>query len=163
MRISHLTLALSVSFLIAGCQSAKPLAQSGVEKVGFMSLWETYSHCQKSSDVEELIQDAVTLSKATYQGSLRQPTPIPLPGSLGQLVSTPSPRLAVDVKAMSAACSVRAGQAAATVEKFDRAREVLEPIFSYRPQSEYHYYALQARAILSKISLPNVQVSFNTP
>ncbi|WP_455245771.1 hypothetical protein [Petrachloros mirabilis] len=128
-----------------------------------MSLWNTYSHCQKSEDVQELIDDAVVLSNATARTASTKTFVLPLPGKLGQLVSSPSARFAVDVKAMSAACSLRAGQAAAEVNRFDNAREVLEPILNYHPKSEYLFYTVQAKAILSAINQSNIQVSLNTP
>jgi hypothetical protein len=74
-------------------------------------------------------------------------------------VTTPSARLAVDVKAMSAACSLRAAQAAVDVRRFDVARELLKGILEFHPQSEYAFYTVQARAILSEIEPQSVQVS----
>ena len=128
-----------------------------------MNLWNTYSHCQKSEDVHELIDDAVVLGGATVQAASSKTFGFPLPGKLERLVSTPSTRLAVDIKAMSAACSLRAGRAAADAQRFESAREILEPILNYHPKSDYRFYTLQARAILSEIVQINVQVSFNTP
>jgi hypothetical protein len=67
------------------------------------------------------------------------------------------------VKAMSAACSLRAGQAAVEAERFDVARELLHSILEYHPQSDYTFYSLQAKAILSELEPTNVQVSLSTP
>ena len=163
MRTVHVSLLLVIPLLVVGCQSTKQLRTSGVDNVSFMGLWNTYSHCQKSEIVQELIEDAVVLNKATAQTSSHKKSVLLLPDKLNQLVSAPSARLAVDVKAMSAACSLRAAQAAAEVNRFDTAREVLEPILTYHPKSEYLYYTVQAKAILSTINQSNIQVSLNTP
>lgn len=156
-------LLLLLTFLTAGCQSNQPLRSAGVDNGSFMNLWNTYSHCQKSEDVHELIDDAVVLGEATVQVASSKTLGFPLPGKLERLVSTPSTRLAVDLKAMSAACSLRAGRAAADVQRFENAREILEPILNYHPKSDYRFYTLQAEAILSEIVKTNVQVSFNIP
>jgi hypothetical protein len=84
---------------------------------------------------------------------------LPLPGKLERLVATPSARLAVDVKAMSAACSLRAGQAAVEARQFDVAKELLKTILEFHPQSDYAFYSVQAKAILSEIDPQSVQVS----
>jgi hypothetical protein len=75
----------------------------------------------------------------------------------------PSARLAVDVKAMSAACSLRAGQAAVEARRFDVAKQLLSGILEYRPQSDYAFYAGQAKALLSAIDPESLRVSLNFP
>lgn len=162
MKNSLLILA-AVSFLVAGCQSAQPVRHSVADNGSFMSLWNTYSHCQSSSDFEELKQDAVVLGTAAKRAQSPDSFVLPLPGKLERFVTTPSARLAVDVKAMSAACSLRAGQAAVETRRFDIARELLHGILEYHPQSEYAFYSLQARTILSELEPASVQVSLQLP
>jgi hypothetical protein len=82
-----------------------------------------------------------------------------LPGKLERLVTTPSARLAVDLKAMSAACSLRAGQAAVEARRFDIARDLLHGIVDNHPQAEYAFYVIQAKAILSEIEPESLRVS----
>jgi len=84
---------------------------------------------------------------------------LPLPGKLERLVTAPSARLAVDVQAMSAACSLRAGQAAVEARRYDVAKELLKSILDYHPESDYAFYSVQAKAILSEIDAETVQVS----
>ena len=63
------------------------------------------------------------------------------------------------MKAMSAACSLRAGQAAVEARRFDVAKELLIGILEYHPQSEYAFYTGQAKALLSEIEPETVRVS----
>jgi hypothetical protein len=128
-----------------------------------MSLWNTYSHCHATSDIDELREAAVTLTNAANRSLTQDAFVLPLPGKLEKLVSTPSVRFAVDVKAMAAACSLRASLAAVEAGKPDVAKDLLQPILSYNPQSEYAYYTLQAKALLSEIETKVVEVTLNIP
>ena len=114
MRTQHLLLAI-LTLLAVGCQSAQPLKQSAADNGSFMGLWNVYSNCQTTTDFEQMKHDAMVLSTSAKRSLSRDSFVLPLPGKLERLVTTPSARLAVDVKAMSAACSLRAGQAAVEV------------------------------------------------
>jgi hypothetical protein len=157
MKINHLVI-VSLAFLAIGCQSNQPVRQSAADNGSFMSLWSVYSHCQSAKEFEELKHDAVVLSTSAKRTVPADGFVLPLPDKLERLVTMPSARLAVDVKAMSAACSLRAGQAAVEARRFEVAKELLSGILEYRPQSDYAFYAGQAKALLSEIQ-PDVQVS----
>ena len=162
MGIKKLLLALSAfSFLVAGCQSSQPIKQLSAENSGFMILWETYSHCQSSTDFEELQHDAAILSLAAPKSLSRDPFILPLLGKLNQFVAAPSTRLAVDIKAMSAACSLRTAQAAIEDQRIDLARDLLHSILVYHHQSDYAFYSVQAKSILSELEPTSLQVSLN--
>ena len=156
---NHLLLLATISFLAAGCQSGPPMKQTAVDNGTFMRLWDTYSDCQNTTDFEQLKQDTVVLSAAAERSLSQGAFVLPLPETLQQFVTMPPARLAVDLKAMSAACSLRAGQVAFETRRFDVARELLKGILEYHPQSEYTYYSLQAKAILSVLEPSSVQVS----
>jgi hypothetical protein len=162
MRIQYFLIA-TLTFLAIGCQSAQPLKQSAADNGSFMGLWNVYSNCQTTTDFEQMNQDAFVLSTSAKRSIARDSFVLPLPGKLERFVSTPSARLAVDVKAMSAACSLRAGQAAVVAHRYDVAKELLQSILEYRPQSDYDFYILQAKALLSEIDSASVQVSLNHP
>ena len=162
MRTQHLIL-VTLIFLAVGCQSAQPLKQSAVDNGSFMGLWNVYSNCQTTTDFEQMNQDAAVLSTSAKRSLSRDSFVLPLPGKLERLVTTPSARLAVDVKAMSAACSLRAGQAAVEAHRIDIAKGLLQSILEYRPQSDYDFYILQAKALLSEIAPASVEVSLNRP
>lgn len=114
-------------------------------------------------DLEPLRQDAVVLNAAAAKSASPAGFVVPLPGRIERLVTTPSARLAVDVKAMAASCSLRAAQAAINLQKFDVARPLLESVLAYHPQSDYAYYSMQAKSILSSLDTAIVQVSFKLP
>ena len=158
MRIKHLLLA-SLALLAVGCQSAQPVKPSAADNGSFMSLWSVYSHCQNARNWEELHHDAAILSTSAKRTVSSEGFVLPLPGKLERLVTTPSARLAVDVKAMSAACSLRAGQAAVEAGRFNVAKELLKGILEYHPQSDYAFYGTQAKALLSEIEPQSLQVS----
>ena len=124
-----------------------------------MGLWSTYSHCQSAKDWAELAHDATVLRSSVNRTVSGDGFVLPLPGKLERLVTAPSARLAVDVKAMSAACSLRAGQAAVEARRYDVAKELLKSILEYHPESDYAFYSVQAKAILSEIDPESVQVS----
>lgn len=148
--------------LALGCQSGQSLKQPS-DSGSFMGLWSVYSHCQSAKEFEELQHDAVVLSTSAKRTMASDGFVLPLPGKLERLVTTPSARLAVDVKAMSAACSLRAGQAAVEAGRIEVAKELLKGILDYHPQSDYAFYVLQAKAILSEIEPESLQVSLKTP
>ena len=146
-----------LALAVVGCQSGQSVKQA--DNGSFMSLWSVYSHCQSAKDFEELKHDAVVLSTSAQRTVASDGFVLPLPGKLERLVTTPSARLAVDVKAMSAACSLRAGQAAVEARRFDVAKDLLKSILDYHPQADYAFYALQAKALLSEIEPEALQVS----
>jgi hypothetical protein len=153
---------LGLSLLTLGCQTGSPLKEG--ESTSFSALWRTYGHCHAETDLEELRRDASVLQAAANRSVSPDGFVIPLPGKIERLVSTPSARLAVDVKAMAASCSLRAGQTAARVGKVDVARSLLESIFEYHPQSDYAYYSAQAKSMLLELDPPsNITVSLRIP
>ncbi len=64
---------------------------------------------------------------------------------------------------MAAACSLRAGLAAIEAGKIAIAKDLLQPILSFQPQSEYAYYALQAKTLLSELEPSVMEVTLNRP
>lgn len=161
---NSLCILAALSFLAVGCQSGQPIKQSVIDhNSSFMSLWNTYSHCQSTTDFEQLKHDAIILSTAAKGSASQEAFVLPLPGKLERLVATPSARLAVDVKAMSAACSLRAGQAALEAEKLELAKDILQTVISVHPHPDYAYYTLQAKALLSELEARFVQVSLQLP
>jgi hypothetical protein len=133
---------MSVLVSLAGFHLDQPVQSAPIDNGSFMSLWNIYSHCQATSDFSQLRENALTLTKAANSSLTEEGFILPLPNKLEEFVSTPAARFAVDVKAMAAACSLRAGFAAVEAGKLDMAKELLRPILSYQPQSEYSYYSL---------------------
>jgi hypothetical protein len=162
MKKLHLIL-VSILVSVLGFQTGQPVQAAAIDNGSFMSLWSTYSHCQATTDLDQLRENALTLTSAANRSLIQEGFVLPLPSKLEQFVSTPAARFAVDVKAMAAACSLRAGSAAVEAGKLGLAKDLLQTILSYQSQSEYAYYALQAKALLSEIE-PNVlEVTLHIP
>jgi hypothetical protein len=162
MKKLHLIL-VSILVSVLGFQTGQPVQAAAIDNGSFMSLWSTYSHCQATTDLDQLRENALTLTSAANRSLTQEGFVLPLPSKLEQFVSTPAARFAVDVKAMAAACSLRAGSAAVEAGKLGLAKDLLQTILSYQSQSEYAYYALQAKALLSEIE-PNVlEVTLHIP
>jgi len=148
---------------VAGFQAGQPVQAAAIDNGSFMSLWSSYSHCQATTDIDQLREDALTLTNAANRSFTREGFVLPLPGQLEKFVSTPAARFAVDVKAMAAACTLRAGSAAVVAGKLDIAKDLLQAVLNYYPQSEYAYYTLQAKTLLSELETNVVQVTLNLP
>ena len=154
---------VSILVSVAGVQAGQPVQAAAIDNGSFMSLWSTYSHCQATTDIDHLRENALTLTNAANRSLTQEAFVLPLPSQLEKFVSTPAARFAVDVKAMAAACSLRAGSAAVEAGQFDVAKDLLRTILSYQPQSEYAYYTLQAKALLSELETNVIEVTLNLP
>jgi len=148
---------------VAWFQTGQPVQAAAIDNGSFMSLWSSYSHCQATTDIDQLSEAALTLTNAANRSLTQEGFVLPLPGNLEKFVSTPAARFAVDVKAMAAACSLRAGSAAVVAGKLDVAKDLLQTILNYQPQSEYAYYTLQAKALLSELKTNLIEVTLNLP
>jgi hypothetical protein len=156
-------LAASILLAVVGLQTAQPAQAAAIDNGSFMSLWKSYSNCQATTDIDQMREEASILTNAANRSLSQEGFVLPLPGKLEQFVSTPAARFAVDVKAMAAACSLRAGSAAVEAGKIALAKDLLQPILSYEPQSEYAYYALQAKTLLSELEPSVLEVTLNRP
>jgi len=154
---------MSILVSVAWFQTGQAVQATTIDNGNFMSLWSTYSHCQAATDVDQLRENALTLTNAANRSLTQEGFILPLPGKLEQFVSTPAARFAVDVKAMAAACSLRAGLAAVEAGKIALAKDLLQPILSFQPQSEYAYYTLQAKELLSDLDTKAFEVTLNRP
>ncbi len=154
---------VSILVSVAGFQTGQPVQAAAEDNGNFMSLWSSYSHCQATTDINQLREDALTLTNAANRSLTQEGFVLSLPGKLEQFLSPPAARFAVDVKAMAAACSLRAGSAAVAAGKLDVAKDLLQNVLSYQPQSEYAYYTLQAKALLSELETNILEVTLNLP
>ena len=154
---------LSILISLAGCQTGQPAKMASIDNGSFMSLWSTYSRCQASTGIDQLREDALALTSAANHSLAQESFVLPLPGRLEKFVSAPAPRFSVDVKAMAAACSLRAGSAAVEAGRLDVAKDLLRTVLSYQPQSEYAFYTIQAKTLLSELETNIVEVTLNLP
>jgi len=159
LRVILVSILISVASILIG----QPLQAATIDNGSFMSLWNTYSNCQSTNDINQLRENALTLTNAANHSVTEEGFVLPLPGKLEKLVSTPSARVAVDVNAMAAACALRASSAAVEAGRLDVAKELLKTVLQYQSQSEYAYYVLQAKALLSEIEPNIIEVTLNRP
>ena len=63
---------MSVLISVAGLQTGQPVQAAAIDNGSFMSLWSSYSHCQTTTDIDQLREAALTLTNAANR-SLTQP------------------------------------------------------------------------------------------
>ncbi|MBH0196883.1 MAG: hypothetical protein HP494_15155 [Nitrospira sp.] len=86
---------------------------------------------------------------------------LPLPTQLERLVSNPANRLAVDIHAMTAACSLHTGQLALYEGHVDEARQAFTSILTLN-QTLSPYYILQAKRFLTELER-GIDLAAKTP
>jgi hypothetical protein len=146
-------LILGLGLLLTGCQTSQSIEKhAGFDNVGFMNLWDRYRHCENVSDLEAMQVDARHLNHIAHQPIVLQGSEIPLPKAIQRLVAEPPSRLAVDPKAMAAACSLHVGQVALTVGRDEVAYEMFRTVLKY-PTGASPYYIEQAQAGLAQVSI----------
>lgn len=154
---------LGVMLLVSGCHTGAPVKTAGLDNPGFMNLWGTYTHCKSTSDIAETQLDMGKLTNAALASQGDEGFVLPMPQQLERLVTTPANRLAVDVRAMAASCSLHAGHVAFGHGRIDLAREALTGVITLHKQNnEPNYYLAQAHKLLSEIET-GVQISLQRP
>lgn len=148
----------SALLLMTGCQSMPILgwADTDHETTPVMTLWQTYEHCRATGDVDAKQTAARNLAVAAQQANVIQPSPIPLPQLLQRHVQETAPRYSVDLQALSASCSLEAGNAALRVGQHSVAANLFQFVLVTYPQSDYEYYSRQARRGLQHIELRRI-------
>ena len=134
--------AILLTMLLAdlpACQMDVNLRQEGLDNAEFMNMWQTYTRCVTSFDLDSTQQDSFHLRTMTY---------------IGDRSGESKPhfrRIAVDVKAMSASCTLHAGDIAVTNGRNDTARDMFNAVLNEHAEPLYGYYIEQARARLIKL------------
>lgn len=154
---------LGLALLISGCQTGTPLKTVGLDNPGFMNLWGTYTRCKSTSDLGETQQAMGKLTTAALVGQEHDGFVLPIPQQLERFVATPASRLAVDVHAMAASCSLHAGQVAFSSGRIDLARVAVASVITlHKENQEPTYYLAQAHKLLAEMD-NGVQISLRTP
>jgi hypothetical protein len=126
-----------------------------------MSLWGTYTDCKVASDLAQASSGMEKLSAATKIQDAAEGFVLPLPSTLERLVTNPPNRLAVDVRAMTAACSLHTGRLALHQGRIDFAREVFSSVLTLQ-QDVSPYYAMQAKKYLTELE-QGLDLALKTP
>ena len=154
---------VGVLLLASGCQTMPPSSTSGLDNSRFMTLWETYTHCKSTADIQATRVDMDMLTEAALTHHRYDGFVLPMPVKLERLVTTPATRLSVDVRAMASSCSLHAGQVAMGQGRIDLAREAFGEVLTLHAQDETHsFYLAQAQNFLAEIE-HGVQISLKTP
>jgi len=149
--------------LLVGCQANLASKPTEFDNSHFMSLWETYSACKTASDLRQASSDMHRLSDAAAVsvngGDGRADFVLPLPSQLERLVSSPPSRLAVDIPAMTAACSIHTGELALHEGSVEVARDAFSSVLTLGDGLS-PYYIRQAKRFLTELE-QGVAVSAN--
>lgn len=155
---------IGVVVLASGCQTSHSTNPVVLDNSKFMSLWQTYSDCKLASDFSQANVGMKQLSSAAVldqQNNGNDGFVLPLPAQLERLVSNPANRLAVDIQAMTAACSLHTGQLALHEGQVDEARQAFASILTLN-QNLSPYYVLQAKRFLTELER-GIDVAAKTP
>jgi len=138
--------------LLSGCQAIQPLDETRASKDAvFVNSWKQYTHCQSSPDVTQKWQDAQQLNRTVSLMDQAARATRLLPDLIEQTLADPPPRFAVDPKAMAAACTLLAGQAAQDAGHSGFAKEMFSFVVANFAQPRYVYYREQAQLGLDRI------------
>lgn len=144
---------LVVMVFVNGC-SILGVSQKAMheERSSVMALWKLYSHCMSTALADEKIADAGRLTEAVGILTEEARAISFLPGTLERIISTQPNRLAVDPRAMAAACSLSAGEAVQSQGDHAGAADIFRSILLSYQETEHAYYAVQARIQLEQMA-----------
>ena len=151
--MKNAALALGLLMLMGGCQGAQRTNAAAVplDNAGFMTVWDAYRHCQAGTNVDTMRAEMQQLARATSAQESAAARPSPLPDFVKRLVAKPAQRLAVDPKAMTAACALSTGQAALRAERMELATEMFQSVLKNHSHPDYAYYVSQAKTGLDQV------------
>ncbi len=144
---------LLLALATVGCQSSPVTTPVRYDNVRFMDVWSTYTHCLSSEETQAALLDANKLRAVSLAQLPRSPLDNLLPTKLKSMVSQPASRLAVDVRAMAASCSIHAGELAMSAGDAELAMDQFRDVLHSHADSDYSYYTAQARERLAHLQL----------
>lgn len=150
--ISRITLIMLIGIVtgMAGCHLGG-IDNAHLENSRFMDSWATYTHCLSSMNLDIARLDAEKLAQLRKNVPAQRTWNIsPAERITGAVLVD---RLAVDINAMTASCTLHAGKAAVAEGRTDTAREIFHRVIHEHPTPAYSYYTSQARAQLAQLDL----------
>lgn len=144
---------LITALTAVGCQSNPSVTSARYDNVRFMDVWSTYTHCLSAEDSQTALLDSTKLRQVSRAQTTHSPIETILPARLKNMVSQPASRLAVDVHAMAASCSLHAGTLAMSAGEVELARNKFREVLHGHTESDYGYYTTQARELLAQLEL----------
>jgi hypothetical protein len=142
-----------IALSMVGCQSlqVEDPGELAIANHEFISLWDTYNHCLTGSNTQEMQRNLETLHSAPKPISLDD-SPIPIPKFVKNLSGKRNSRLAVDPRAMAAACSMHLGEVAHQSADWDIALRTFQTIVENYPEPQYAFYVLKATQAIERFS-----------
>jgi hypothetical protein len=150
---------LSSAFLVSACTTAPSAQTSEARESGFTSLWNAYGDCKSTSDLAKATAHLDKLRSADGLDQGKDGFILPLPHKIAHLVSTPTSRVAVDVRALTSACALHTGELAFSQGYLDIARDLFVSIIRLH-EGQHSYYAVKAKTLLAKLE-QGLTISFN--
>ena len=148
------------TILLSGCHGLSLLERPSENAlIPIMPLWERYKQCQASTNPEELLSMVEQFERTTLTGA--EPPSWMRP--LGHHVMNQPPRVAVDPKALGAACTLRAAELLVKAERMAEAEVLYRQVLVRYSNPDWIYYVDRAKEALVRISgsLPTV-LAFRT-
>lgn len=138
-------LVCSVAVLLGGCSTTQIFHDTRVpSEPAFRDMWARYAACRSGTGVIETWQNAEQLNRAVRLMNDSARTTHVFPQMFVQAPAAPSPRLAVDPKAMAAACTLSAGHVAHEAGLDRLAEKLFRSVLVNFDDSRYAYYREQA-------------------
>jgi hypothetical protein len=112
-----------------------------------MPFWDAYQRCMTTTDADVLVQSVVQLENAMLEG-------LEPPGWMktwGGHVARQPLRVAVDPRALSAACTIRTASVMADRARLTEAAAFFQRVIARSPDHELAYYVGQAKEALSML------------
>jgi len=145
-----LTLVLTLLLPLGGCDTSGQSSRASLsDSSRFMDLWNTYTHCLRSEDLDAMRADAHRLGLAVNTTDSAE-DPID-PENIEPVPLGPPIRLSADPAAMAASCALRTGQAAREMGRLNVAREMFHNVVANFQQPRYQYYVAHARLGLQQL------------
>jgi hypothetical protein len=129
-------------FLLAGCQGLSPLDRWMAQPApSIMPFWDTYQRCMTTTDADVLVQSVAQLENAMLEG-LEPPDWMKTWG--GHVARQPL-RVAVDPRALSAACTIRTASVMNDQARHNEATVLYQRVLARYADREQAYYVERAK------------------
>ena len=136
-----------LTVVLTGCQGLY-LLDMPERAPHIMPLWEQYQRCRAANDPDELLRIVQQFDTVTVTGVS---PPAWLKDWRSHVKSQPL-RTAVDPRAVRAACTLRAAEAAAGGDRVADARALYERVLLYDAGPDSKFYTAQAREALARLT-----------
>jgi hypothetical protein len=143
------TFVVILAVCLQGCQSLGGLSGTrDLPEDHFQEAWSLYRRCSLEQDAQEALGFADQLSRAALINEGRF---VLVPDMMVPLIEPLPVRLAVEPKAMAAACALHAGHLALQAGQSDRAHRLFSLVVRRFHEPSYVFFVNEARAGLELV------------